>query len=438
MAKKFFIRTKTGTNSTIYFRYNKGREFEVTLKTPYSINPEYWDDKNECYNAAAVKKNAKTTLEKNFNTEISLLNNNLALLKSEISIYLTNNPHANKEEVKDFYNTKYFPEKSKPKTVKNIIPEVFTDFIEYYIKEKSKRIEGKQEPITEATRKKLTTIKNRIILFDKKLSIKDINDDFRDDLTQWMQNEKYSASTIIKDLKYIKTVCSFASKKKIDVNNEVLHWEFMRARQTYTPPILSFEELKKIQSTIYPHDYLKNAKDWIIIGFYTGARVSDLLNFDSKNIIRGNILKFQQKKIQNQTHDAEECIYLHPEVLKVLEKREGQFPRKISDVKLNLYIKEVCKIAGLTQKMIGGIKDKEQGERGKKIVKEYEKWELITTHIFRRSFVTNFIDLLGKENIKTQTGHKTDDMVNLYNKTAKLDKALRVAEKMGSIFKISS
>ncbi|MNU18961.1 hypothetical protein D3C71_71710 [compost metagenome] len=311
MAKKFFIRTKTGTNSTIYFRYNKGREFEVTLKTPYSINPEYWDAKNECYNAAAIKKNAKTTLEKNFNTEISLLNNNLALLKSEISIYLTNNPHANKEEVKDFYNTKYFPEKSKPKTVKNIIPQVFTDFIEYYIKEKSKRIEGKQEPITEATRKKLITIKNRIILFDKKLFIKDINDDFRDDLTQWMQSEKYSGSTIIKDLKYIKTICSFASKKKIDVNNEVLHWEFMRARQTYTPPILSFEELKKIQSTIYPHDYLKNAKDWIIIGFYTGARVSDLLNFDSKNIIHGNILKFQQKKIQNQTHDAEECIYLY-------------------------------------------------------------------------------------------------------------------------------
>ncbi|MNU18960.1 hypothetical protein D3C71_71700 [compost metagenome] len=131
-------------------------------------------------------------------------------------------------------------------------------------------------------------------------------------------------------------------------------------------------------------------------------------------------------------------LFIHPEVLKVLEKREGQFPRKISDVKLNLYIKEVCKIAGLTQKMIGGIKDKEQGERGKKVVKEYEKWELITTHIFRRSFVTNFIDILGKENIKTQTGHKTDDMVNLYNKTAKLDKALRVAEKMSSIFKISS
>ncbi|MGA9211528.1 MAG: hypothetical protein WBY99_02405, partial [Kaistella sp.] len=95
-----------------------------------------------------------------------------------------------------------------------------------------------------------------------------------------------------------------------------------------------------------------------------------------------------------------------------------------------------CKIAGLTQKMLGGVKDKDQGGRGKKIVKEYEKWELITSHIFRRSFVTNFIEVLGKENIKTRTGHKTDDMVNLYNKTEKIDKAMRIAEKMETHLKI--
>ncbi len=56
MATKFFIRVKSGIKSTIYFRYNKGREFEVTLKTPYSINPQKWDDKNECYNTSGIKK----------------------------------------------------------------------------------------------------------------------------------------------------------------------------------------------------------------------------------------------------------------------------------------------------------------------------------------------------------------------------------------------
>lgn len=436
MAIKLFLRSKVGETSSIYFRYTKGRDFKIILKTPYFINPENWDNEKECYKANLTKRNPKSVIEKNFNFEIALLNNNLAILKSELSVFFANNHEATADEIKDFYNKKYFPEKEKPRTNKTAIPNDLVNFIDYYIKDKSKRIEGKQDPITEATRKKLITIKNRIILFDKNILLKNVNDDFRDDLTEWMQTEKYSSSTIIKDLKYIKTVCSFASKKKIDVNTEVLHWEFMRAKQNYTPPILSFEELEQIKNTIYPHEYLENAKDWIIVGFYTGARVSDLLNFDAKNIINTNILKFKQKKIENQTHDSEEYIYLHSEVLKVLEKRHGQFPRKISDQRLNDYIKEVCKLAGLTQKMIGGVKDKEQGGRGKKIVKEFEKWELITSHIFRRSFVTNFIEVLGKENIKTQTGHKTDGMVNLYNKTEKIDKAMRIAEKMENHLKI--
>ncbi|MGA9211701.1 phage integrase SAM-like domain-containing protein, partial [Kaistella sp.] len=326
MAIKLFLRSKTGATSSIYFRYTKGRNFKIILKTPYSINPEHWDDEKESYKSELIKRTPKAVIEKNFNSEIAILNNNLAVLKSEISMFLANNPDAKAVEIKDFYNKKYFPEKEKPKTAKTSIPTDLVNFIDYYIKDKSRRIEGKQDPITEATRKKLITIKNRVIIFDKQILLKNVNDDFRDDLAKWMQKEKYSSSTIIKDLKYIKTVCSFASKKKIDVNTEVLHWEFMRAKQNYTPPILSFEELEQIKNTIYPHEYLENAKDWIIVGFYTGARVSDLLNFDAKNIINTNILKFKQKKIENQTHDSEEFIYLHSEVLKILEKRNGQFP----------------------------------------------------------------------------------------------------------------
>lgn len=436
MAIKLFLRSKIGTTSSIYFRYTRGREFKIILKTPYSINPEHWENDTEARKTDDLFKRPKSVAEKNFNTEITLLNTNLTVLKSELSIYFTNNPESTAEEIKEFYNNKFFPQKNKPQTTKTVIPTDFVNFIEYYVKEKSKRIEGKQEPITEATRKKLTTIKNRIILFDKKLKLKNIDDDFRDIMTEWMQNEKYSSNTIIKDLKYIKTVCSFASKKKVEINSEVLHWEFMRAKQTITPPILSFQELELIKNTIYPHDYLENAKDWMIVGFYTGARVSDLLNFTSDNLIDGDILKFRQKKIQNQTHDAEEYIYLHPEVLKVLAKRDGEFPRKISDQRLNEYIKDVCKIAGLNQKMIGGVKDKEQGGRGKKIVKEFEKWELVTSHIFRRSYVTNFLQALGKENMKSQTGHKTDAMVTLYDKTKKIERALRVKEQMESYLKI--
>ena len=159
-------------------------------------------------------KDQKNVSEKNFNTGVTLLNTNLTILKSELSIYFTNNLDSTADEIKEFYVGKFFPQKNKPKTIKGAIPTDFTNFIDYYIKEKSKKIEGKQDPITEATRKKLTTIKNRITIFDKKLQLKNINDDFRDEVTEWMQSENYSSSTIIKDLKYIKTVLQFCIKKE--------------------------------------------------------------------------------------------------------------------------------------------------------------------------------------------------------------------------------
>ncbi|CAA7393534.1 phage integrase SAM-like domain-containing protein [Chryseobacterium fistulae] len=258
MAIKLYLRSKTGATSTIYFRYTRGRDFKLILKTPYCINPEYWNDEMESHNPDQIIKRPKNVADKNFNTELTQLHANLTVLRSELSIYFTNNPDATIEEIKEFYNNKFFPQKNKPKTTKLAIPTDFVSFVDYYIKEKSKRIEGKQEPITEATRKKLTTIKNRIILINKKLQLKNIDDDFRDELTEWMQIKKYSSNTIVKDLKYIKTVCSFASKKKVAINSEVLHWEFITPKQTYTPPILSFQELEQIKNTIYSHGYLEN------------------------------------------------------------------------------------------------------------------------------------------------------------------------------------
>jgi hypothetical protein len=197
MAIKLFLRSKTGATSTIYFRYTRGRDFKLILKTPYCINPEFWDDKQESYNPEQIVKRPKKESEKKLNTELINLDDKLSGLRSELSIFFINNPDSTIEEIKEFYNNRFFPQKNIPKINKTTIPTDFVSFIDYYIKEKSKRIEGKQEPITEATRKKLTKIKNRIILIDKKLQLKNIDDDFRDELTEWMQDKKYSSKPVV-------------------------------------------------------------------------------------------------------------------------------------------------------------------------------------------------------------------------------------------------
>lgn len=67
-------------------------------------------------------------------------------------------------------------------------------------------------------------------------------------------------------------------------------------------------------------------------------------------------------------------------------KYGGKTPPKISDQKLNEYIKEVCEMAGIvedTEKQTtrGGIKDP----------KAKKKWEMISSHTARRSFASNMV-----------------------------------------------
>ena len=427
---KFFLRSNLSNESPIYFRYRPSAKMDMMIKTPYSIEPKYWDAENQKFSDEFYVKGAKSTEQKKLNDLHTTINNKLGNVRTDFSTFMINNPHATKAEIKSHIEEKYFAQ-GKPKDQTSAqIPEKFSDFVDYYIEEKSVFISGAQIPITDATRKKLITIKNKVKLFKPKLLITEINDDFRKGFAKWMQKEKFSQSTIIKTLKYIKTICVFAHENQIDINGRVLHWKFTATEETITPPVLSLQEIKQIQQTILPKESLENARDWLIIGCYTGARVSDLLNFGSGKIIEESLLEFTQKKTTKKT-----IIYLFPEVMKILEKRGGKFPRKISDQKFNEYLKEVCKIAGINQKMIGGIKDKKAGKHGKKIVKEYEKWEIVSSHICRRSFVTNYIAILGKD-VKSQTGRQTDSMMKLYDKTEQIEKALRVKDKIENHLKI--
>lgn len=109
---------------------------------------------------------------------------------------------------------------------------------------------------------------------------------------------------------------------------------------------------------------------------------------------------------------------MFPEVLEIINRNSGEFPRRISSAKYNEYIKEVVEKAKINKIIKGG---KQIDKR--KIIDFYPKWELVTSHIGRRTFVSLFEPIVGKELIKTQTGHVTDAMVNLYNKTEAIDKA---------------
>ena len=72
----------------------------------------------------------------------------------------------------------------------------------------------------------------------------------------------------------------------------------------------------------------------------------------------------------------------------------------------------------------------------RKVVGEYQKWELITSHICRRSYVSNFRYILGDENVMAVTGHKSTKMLDVYDQRKELEKAKQTREKINEISKI--
>lgn len=187
------------------------------------------------------------------------------------------------------------------------------------------------------------------------------------------------------------------------------------------------EEILKIKNHCFElNGYLDNARDWLIIGLWTGLRVSDLLTLTIKDFKNGFIDN------RNFKTNIPVTIPIHPYVKEILEKRKGKLPRHISDQNFNNYIKDVAREVGFNEKVIGSkmmeMKD-EHGEsrldiNGRKIHRKvngsYHKYELVTTHICRRSFATNLYGNVDTLTIMKITGHQTEKQFLSYiKKTAK-------------------
>ena len=78
---------------------------------------------------------------------------------------------------------------------------------------------------------------------------------------------------------------------------------------------------------------------------------------------------------------------------------------------LNNYSKVICKLAGINELVKGKLYNK---ETNRKILGTYPKYEFITSHCFRRSFVTNKNKDWNTKTIMDVTGHTKESLVYTY------------------------
>ena len=385
--------------STIYIRLRDGREKDLTVSTGYTIHPKFWSE-------------AKGTIRQIANNnDKKILSEDLRKLKEKIgdSLNIDKNKgdHIDKEWLENIIAI-----------YKNPIIEQRTDFmamiLEAYQEEMKVKINPKSgKRIAVTTIRNFSTTIRRLKLFEafkkRKYYIHEIDLTFHSDFIKFLRNkENLAQNSISKDVKQIKTVCIDARDKGFTINEQVLSRKFnapLEPTLFVTITEDEIEAIKKYKGT----NYHMNARDWLIIGCWTGCRVNDLMSLTKNNIMintKGQkFIRYTQSKTGKQVD-----LPIHPDVQEIIE-RLGDLPRPISDVKFNKWIKDVCKGAGMIQEVYGTKQDE---ETHKKITGTFMKYELVRSHTCRRSFATIHYNKLPNKLIMAVTGHSTEKMLLNY------------------------
>lgn len=406
---KCIIQSKND-NANIYLRLSIDRNNVFKRKTGYVINPDNWlAKKGQPKLIDESLKNLKTNLDK-LCTRIE--ENYNAAISQSIEI----NGNWLQDQIDEFLHKKEKTDRDR-----------LTNYFQYYIDCLPNKVDSKgKRGVSHATEKKYKTILNKIKAFEKykkkEYYIKEIDMQFRNDLIKYFNEvEKLAANSTGRYIRFIKTVCNDARRNGIETHPQ------MEMIKGYTEKVdkifLSFDELAKIEKAAFTRGALENAKDWLIIGCYIGQRVSDLLILTKQNINVRNGLELIE--LTQQKTGKKVAIPIHPKVKEILKKRNGGFPTALSAQKFNDHIKDIAKIAEITQKVQGGLMDK---DTRRKKYGSFEKWELVSSHICRRSFASNFYGEIPTALLINITAHSTEMQFLEYIGKSPTDYAIQLAD----------
>lgn len=420
---RYFLRSSK-TNSIIQISFSISKKVYPRVSTGLSINAKDWNkEKNLPKNNTAENKSIVTKLK-------------------SLSVFIEaeyNNDHTKgiifsnswlKSKVNDFF------ERKDTETDDNI----FLNYLKTYLKYREMDTSTKK-----TTDKKIEEAGKKFEEFQqykkKKYLIEEIDAKIMLEFKDWAmtkKNRRLAESTTQRLLKNIKTVLMDAYKNDKSVSRQIIKMSIPSAKSISV--YLNFDELKRVKNTpIVGNENLKYARDWFIIGCYTGQRISDLMRMNKKMIctktnIEGNQFKFIE--LTQEKTGKRVTIPLMDEVDDILKRYKGNFPpvfssdKSSNDTLFNRYIKKVCKLAGINEIVKGMVFNK---EKNRNEIKDTEKYNLISSHTCRRSFATNFYGnpKLPTPIIMAITGHKTEKTFLDYIKKDPADHVISSA----SVFK---
>lgn len=378
--------------------HGKRKYLPTDLKIPFL----YWDSESEMpvyKSVTALEKEAaakkKEATKKGAKTDHLLFDPKKALLQSEVTeitsklthirkaieTALNDNPALSIESIIEKVESTIIPEKRKGE------PEKYAfDYIENYIAEHEgisqrgsmvvykslkKHLQGFQKANPKKNRVTWENVDNKFLLsFQKYLHA--LTKEEKGQILPYMNNV-----TVAKQISCLKTFLNYARKEGHPVNPKFK--DFTVKKDSLEVIALTNDEFERLYAWEFGNAKLNQVRDIFCFSCVTGFRYSDLAQFRWDHI-HGDYIRLTMVKTVNKVE-----VPLNPYSLKILEKYKGMerpLPM-ISNVKMNLYIKEACKIAGINSPV---EKVRYFGNQRSAII--YEKHEVTSVHSGRKTFAT--------------------------------------------------
>ncbi len=279
------------------------------------------------------------------------------------------------------------------------------DFLTYFDSYLHKIKERKQ-----SNYKAYRTCYNRLTEYFKSSSVPfdKIDMKFYEAFSKYLISKNLATNTIATQWKLIKAVMQSAFVAGLHSNEKFRH--FKKKMESADTIFLSEEELNKMYE-LKLIGYLEKARDYFLIGAYTGLRFDDWDRVSNDKVVNGVLTIRSSKTGEIST------IPIHPVVSTILNKYKGELPHKPSNQKMNEYIKVVAMRANINDHV-----EKRITKGGIREINTSEKHELVTTHTARRSLATNLV-LRGVSPyvVMKVTGHKSLSSFERYVRLQELE-----------------
>jgi len=242
--------------------------------------------------------------------------------------------------------------------------------------------------------------------FDSRMTFEAITMKTYDDLVAFFNHKDHSLNSLGKIVKNWKVFLKAAHKRGLHSNLIFAHEDFKVPGEDTDDIYLDEKELKNLYDHHFANKGLDRARDWFIIDCFTGLRVSDIQLLAKDHILKDRI------QIANEKTDTKVVIPIHPYVKAILKKWNG-LPPKITDQEINRSIKECCELAGIKETILYSVT-----KGGQRRDFHCKKYEMVSNHSARRSFITNLLNAGIPDNQVMQlAGIKKHATLMKYKKT---------------------